>query len=108
MLDFFRTLRQTLYNISSCQIGGFQIDTALHLLVGFAMVLIFSRFFKIKTSVYLSLGLIAAKEVADLFLKSRLEYVRPPKLDLLYDVVFGILGVAAGYWVVRRRNARRS
>ena len=106
MIDFLRSVKRGFYALSSYQIGGFQIDTALHFIVGCAMILVLHRFFSRKKSLYIAFGLIVLKEVVDVFVKSRADYIRPPHLDLLFDVVSGTLGVLAGLWIIKRRREK--
>lgn len=103
MFDLLRSFRTGFYAVSSYQLFGFQIDTGLHLIVGFLMFLLFCRFFKVKKSLYISFGLIILKEIVDLFAKSRIEYIRPPHLDALYDILAGVAGVLGARWFVGRR-----
>jgi mannose/fructose/N-acetylgalactosamine-specific phosphotransferase system component IIC len=97
-----------MYSVSSIQVFGFQIDSALHFIVGFAMIFILHRFLSIKKTLYVSFGLIALKEIVDVFAKTRAEYIRPPALDAFYDVVFGVIGVLLAVWMIRRREARKA
>jgi hypothetical protein len=104
MLEILRKLRTLLYEISSYEIAGFQIDTALHLVGGFLGLLVLSRFFRLKTSVYIAVALILLKEVFDLFAKSRMEYIRPPHIDIIYDLVAGGVGVFSAWLFIRWRQ----
>ena len=105
MVDFLRSLRGALYELSAMQVYGIDIDFILHLLVAFAAVLILQKFFSLRKSVYWVAALIVAKEVLDLFAKSRIDYIRSPTLDVVVDVVFGCMGVAAAVWFIKRRGS---
>jgi hypothetical protein len=106
MIDFLRSVKRGFYAVSSYQIGGFQIDTALHFIIGCVMILVLCRFFSRKKSLSIAFGLIILKEVVDVFAKSRADYIRPPHLDLLFDVAAGTLGVLAGLWILKRRREK--
>ena len=108
MMHFLREFRAGFYAFSSYQIFGYQIDTGLHLVVGFLMLLLLRRYFSMKKSLYISFGLIFLKELVDLFAKSRVEYVRPPHLDAMYDILAGTVGVLGAWWFLRRRERRNS
>ncbi len=109
MIELYRAFRTNLYAVSSYQVFGFQVDTLLHLIVGFLITLFFYRVFKnTRKCVYTVLGLIAFKEIFDLFAKRSIEYIRPPALDAFYDVVFGILGMVAALWLIKRPGRRKS
>ena len=71
------------------------------------MFLVLHRFLGTKRSMYISFGLIVFKELVDVFMKSRLDYIRAPKVDLLYDVIAGTTGVLLAYWIVRRKRRKK-
>jgi len=105
-MRFIRVAKNGMYAISNIHIGGYQIDTGLHLVVGFCLVVILSRFVSLKRSVSATLGLILFKELFDLFAKPPWYRMRPLHMDLIYDVTSGLLGVFLAYaflkWWERR------
>jgi hypothetical protein len=103
MMKLIRTAKHGMYAISSMQIGGYQIDTGLHLVVGFCLVVLLSRFVSMKNSLKVTVGLILFKELFDLFARPHVWRVRPLHMDLLYDVTSGLLGVFLAYWLLKRR-----
>jgi hypothetical protein len=48
------------------------------------------------------------KEAVDVFAKSRAEYIRPPQIDGLVDMVSGIIGVGLAVWIWKARRKRVS
>ena len=105
-MRFIRVAKNGMYAISNIHIGGYQIDTGLHLLVGFCLVVLLSRFVSLKKSVNATLGLILFKELFDLFAKPHMYRMKPLHMDLAYDVTSGILGVLVAYWLLKRRERR--
>jgi len=106
MMGFIRAAKNGMYAISNIHIGGYQIDTGLHLVVGFCLVVLLSRFVSLKKSVHATLGLILFKELFDLFAKPPMYRMRPLHMDLAYDVASGILGVFLAYWLLQRWQRR--
>ena len=106
MIELIKAAKNGMYAISSVEVGGYQIDTGLHLLVGFGLVVLLSRFVSLKKSVSATLGLILFKELFDLFAKPHRYRMRPLEMDLLYDVTSGLLGVFLAYWVLKRWERR--
>jgi hypothetical protein len=106
LIDFIKAAKNGMYALSSIQIGGYQIDTGLHLVVGFGLVVILSRSLSLKMSVSATLGLILFKELFDLFAKPHRYRMRPLEMDLLYDVTSGLLGVFLAYWLLKRWEGR--
>ena len=90
-----------MYAISNIHVGGYQIDTGLHLVVGFCLVVLLSQFVSLKKSVSATLGLILLKELVDLFAKPRMYRMAPLHMDLVYDVISGILGVCLAYGLLK-------
>lgn len=93
MIDFLRQLKYLLAEISSFKIFGFHIDFFLHFFIGGLLFYILQRKYSAKTSLIFTLAFMVLKEIVDLFLKSRLEYVRPPGLDVLGDFLSGLAGI---------------
>ena len=106
MIEFIKAAKSGMYAVSSIEIGGYQIDTGLHLMVGFALVVLLSRTASLGTSVNATLGLILLKELFDLFAKPHPYRMRPLHTDLLYDLASGIVGVFLAYWLVMRWEGR--
>jgi hypothetical protein len=67
-----------------------------------------SRLMSLRRSLQLTIGLLIFKEIFDVFAKTRLEYIRPPTLDLGLDMIAGGVGIAAGYFLARRWQGSRS
>jgi len=94
---------------SQLQIWGFHVDFVLHFIVSFFLILILQLRFSMKKSIWIVIALQILKELADIFAKSRIEYIRPPTLDLIVDLSFGGLGILAGYlWVNWREKRKRA
>jgi hypothetical protein len=106
MIELIKAVKHGMYAISNVKVGGYQIDTGLHLLVGFGLVVLLSRFVSLKKSVSATLGLILFKELFDLFGKPHRYRMRPLEMDLLYDVTSGLLGVLLAYWILKRWERR--
>lgn len=97
MIDFLRRIRSFFSYFSELELFGVPLDLPFHFAVGFAGFLLLRPWLGVKRSA-ISLGaLMLAKELADVFAKSRLEYIRPPTLDFVLDLVFGLLGISAAY-----------
>ncbi len=93
IIELLRTARELLYKFSAIEVFGIHIDTTLHLIFTFILFFIFKRFTSVKKSIILIISLQILKEIFDLFAKSRIEYIRPPTVDLLYDLIFGFIGL---------------
>ena len=96
IMDFLRLCRSILYTAGQVQVFGIQVDFLLHFLTAFVLVLVLRKWLSAKKTSLLLLGLIAAKELIDIFAKSKIEYIRPPSIDLLYDVTAGVAGLCFG------------
>lgn len=107
-IDILRRCRNLLYSAGQFQVLGFHIDVMLHLLVGFTLTLVLRRWLNEKKSSIIVFSLVAAKELIDLFAKSRIEYIRPAGLDLVFDVSAGIAGICLGLILARTLSKRMS
>lgn len=110
LLNIARTLRLWLYNLTSARFMGIEIDVILHLgVAALAFYWVEGRMGARRAAVVLAV-MIVAKEVADVFLKSQLRYIRSPTPEVLIDIVVDIaMGIAGGWlawWWRRRRTAR--
>lgn len=105
-MRFIRAAKNAMYAISSTRVAGYQIDTGLHLVMAFCLTVLLSRFVSLKKSASVTLGLILFKELFDLFAKRHMHRLRPPHMDMLYDVASGILGVLVAYWLMKRWERR--
>jgi len=102
MLDLLRSGREILAQFSTMQVFGIPVDWFFHL-VGATVIFFFAtRFISLKKSLWLTIGLLVGKEVFDVFAKTRLEYIRPPTVDLALDMTAGLAGIGAGYLLAKR------
>ena len=102
ILDILRRLRNLMNALSTAAVGGVHVDWLFHLLGAAGLVLLLSRRWDPRRAVRWTAGLIVAKELFDLLAKTRLEYIRPPTLDLASDLTAGTVGLAAGVLAARR------
>jgi hypothetical protein len=103
-----RWARRTLYEISRLRLGGLDVDVVLHFGLGALIFGWAERRMGARRAALLLGALILAKEVADLFLKSSIQYIRRPTLPIVLDIVTDIAtGVAGGLTVHLVRKARR-
>ena len=101
MLDFLRELRGLLNYFSEMSVLGVHIDWFFHLTGVAFLVTLAAQFLEIHKAVKLAVAAIVLKEVVDIFAKSRVEYIRPPGLDILFDLTAGILGLFLGVWLAK-------
>jgi hypothetical protein len=106
VLDLLRRVRGLFNEFSEARILGIPMDWFFHLVGAAAVFLIASRWLARRRALLVTVGALLAKEVFDVFAKTRLEYIRPPGLDLLVDLSAGAAGILIG-WLVRRRLERR-
>ncbi len=102
MLDFLREARSLMYEISAVEVMGVPIDWFFHLVGAALIFFVASRFWPTKRVLRLTLLLLVAKEVFDIFAKTRVEYIRPPTHDLALDMTAGLVGIGVGWWLARR------
>jgi len=102
MLDFLREARGLMYEISAVEVMGVPIDWLFHLVGAAVIVFVASRFLALKQVVRLTVLVLVAKEVFDIFAKTRAEYIRPPTYDLALDMTAGLIGIGLGYWLAKR------
>lgn len=102
MLDFARSIRNLMNRFSTMEVFGIHIDWFFHMLGAAVFVFVLSRFLKRRLVVGVTVGLIAGKELFDVFAKTRLEYIRAPGLDLAFDISAGLIGMGLGLLLVRR------
>lgn len=96
VLDFLRFFRNILYSAGRVQVFGLYIDFLLHLAIAFVLAFLLRRWLNPRKTSLLIILLIAVKELVDIFAKSRIEYIRPPGLDLILDVIAGLAGICLG------------
>ncbi|MEZ4388098.1 MAG: hypothetical protein R3D98_11080 [Candidatus Krumholzibacteriia bacterium] len=113
MLDVLRAVRNFLNRFSEMSVLGVHIDWVFHLtgaaVIMFALTRVLSRTWALR----LTIAVLVLKELVDVFAKSRAEYIRPPGLDLAFDLTSGLAGIGLGYlaarrfprWLSRRRSA---
>ena len=102
MLDLLHEARSLMYEISAVSVMGVPIDWFLHLIGAILIVFAASRFWALGRVVRLALALILAKELFDVFAKTRAEYIRPPTADLALDLTAGLAGIGIGWFLARR------
>lgn len=93
MIDCLRQLKYLLAEISNFKLCGVHIDFFLHFVIGGLLFYLLQRKFSVKKSFVSTLAFMVFKEIVDLLLKSRLEYVRPPGFDVLGDFLSGLMGI---------------
>jgi hypothetical protein len=108
LLNVARAIRLAIYRISSARFLGVDVDIVLHFGFGALIFAIAERRIGARRAGLLLGSLILAKEIADLFLKSRLRYITRPSLpivaDILTDIATGVAGGLAVYLVRRYRR----
>lgn len=102
MLDILRSIRGFVNYFSEMEILGIHIDWFFHLTGVAILVFATSKFLRPRRTIQIAVAVILSKEIVDIFAKSRLEYIRPPTLDILFDLTAGFLGIALGAWVTKR------
>ena len=108
ILDFARSVRDFMDRFSKAEVLGIPIDWFFHLTGALVIVYVGARFISVKRIVLLTSVLLVGKELFDIFAKSRVEYIRPPTVDLLVDFSAGIAGIFLGWLLARRRERRAS
>jgi hypothetical protein len=110
LVDIARRIRWSLYQLSSARLFGVDVDIVLHFGFGALIFAVAERRLGASRAAWLLAGVIVAKEIADLFLKSQLRYITRPTravvLDIVTDVATGVAGALA-VWLVRRFVMRR-
>ena len=89
------------------EVMGVPIDWFFHMAGAVIIVLVGSRFWPPKNVLILTIGLLVAKEIFDVFAKTRVEYIRAPGLDLAFDMAAGLAGAGIGWLLARRFPALR-
>lgn len=102
MLDLLRAIKSVLNEFSTMTVLGVPMDWFFHLLGAAVFVFGASRVLPLRRAVWLTVALIVAKELVDVFAKTRVEYIRAPGLDILLDLSAGLGGLALGWWLARR------
>ncbi len=102
MLDFARNIRGLMNRFSTMEVLGVPIDWFFHMLGAVLFVILVSRYLNRRKVVILTVGLMLAKELFDVFAKTRVEYIRAPGLDLALDLTSGLVGLGLGLWIVHR------
>ena len=109
LLELARWALLTLYKISATRFFGIDVDIVLHFAFGALIYSWAERRMGGRRAALLLGGLILAKEIADLFLKSSIQYIKRPTWPMMLDIVTDILtGVAGGLavYVVRRLRSK--
>ncbi len=101
MLDFLRGLRGIVNYFSEMSILGIHIDWFFHLMGVAFLVVLAAQFLKLRKAIQLAVAAIIFKEVFDIFAKTRLDYIRPPTLDIIFHLTAGVLGIFLGIWVAK-------
>ena len=107
MIEFVQSVKGFFNRFSTMEVLGFPIDWFFHLAGVAVVAIVATRFVPRRIVIRLALILIAGKELFDVFAKTRLEYIRPPGIDLLFDVTAGLAGLALGLWIAGKWDARR-
>lgn len=106
LLNILRTVRSAMTRIGNTTIAGVPIDGVLHFIGAVILMLVCLRFLSFARSVVLVTIVLVAKEVIDVFAKSRVEYIRPPTVDFVLDLICGGLGIAVVYVFYRYRGTQ--
>lgn len=101
MLDFLRELRGFMNHFSEMSVMGIHIDWFFHLTGIAFLVVLAAQFIKLRIAIRIAVAAIILKEVFDIFAKTRMEYIRPPTLDILFDLTAGTLGIFLGIWLAK-------
>jgi hypothetical protein len=105
-----RLFRRLFYQISSTRIYGFELDMALHFVVGAIIFALAAKRWGNRTACWILAFAIVFKEVIDLFAKSNIEYLRVPGAagwqDIAGDIVFSALGGLAAWLLLQWRKSR--
>ena len=108
LIQVARWARATLYRISTARVLGIDVDIVLHFGFGALIYAWAERRMGGRRAALLLGGLILAKEIADLFLKSSIHYITRPTWPVVLDIVTDILtGIAGGLAVHLYRRARQ-
>ncbi len=102
MLDFLKGVRSVLERFSTMEFMGIHIDWFFHLAGATVIVFAVSRFLSLKRALWLTFALLVGKELFDVFAKTKLDYIRPPTVDLAFDMTAGFVGLAMGYLLAKR------
>lgn len=102
ILDIARAGRNLLNRCSTAEFMGVPLDWVFHLVGAAIITWLAAALLPRRRVVQLGVGLIIAKELFDVFAKTRLEYIRPPAADIGLDVASGLAGLALGLWVAKR------
>ena len=103
ILDMARGGRNLVNNFSEATLFGVHIDWFFHLVGAALITWTASVFLTRKRVIMLGVGVIVAKELFDVFAKTRLEYIRAPGADIAMDLASGLVGLAIGLWIAKRR-----
>jgi hypothetical protein len=103
IIDFLRFIKSILAYFSNLQIFGLHIDLFLHFIVSFILIFILVTRFTLKKSIILVVVLLFLKELLDVFAKSRLEYIRPPTIDFILDILSGCLGIGLAVIIYQKK-----
>ncbi len=107
MLDILRGVRSFINYFSQMEVLGIHVDWFFHLMGIAFLIVVASQFIKLRRAIQLAVAAILFKEIVDIFAKSRLEYIRPPTLDILVDLTAGALGIFLGIWLAKQIKRRK-
>lgn len=110
ILEFLRAFRDGMNALGRLEVAGVPMDWLLHLTGAAIIFFIASRFISHRRTLAIAVVILIGKELFDVFAKTRVDYIRPPTLDLLTDLASGGIGIAIGYALARRfpRRSNRS
>ena len=107
IIEVLRFIKGIFQYFAELQVLGIHIDFVFHFFVALLLVLILLRFFPKKKTILIVTFFIVIKELADIFGKSRIEYIRAPGLDLLIDLSMGFLGLFTGLYLAKKIAERK-
>ena len=107
LLNTARAIRLWLFKFTSFNLFGIELDVLLHFGFGFLLFAVMQRHLGSRRAIQLLAVLILVKEIADIFLKSQVAYIKHPTSEMVWDISLDLLtgalgGLAAWYWARRR------
>ncbi|HPF36318.1 MAG TPA: hypothetical protein P5571_12330 [Candidatus Krumholzibacteria bacterium] len=102
ILDVARFVKNILNRFSTAEVAGVPIDWFFHLCGAMLIAWVASAFLPRKRVLQVGVALILAKELFDVFAKTRMEYIRPPEADIALDIASGVAGLFLGFWLAKR------
>ncbi len=93
LFNVLRLVRDGMDFFGDMNIHGFPLDWVFHFIVAYSLMLFLSKLLSVKKRVLLICILIVLKELADIFAKSKTDYIVSPGFDMVKDVIAGLSGI---------------